>query len=114
PPLPVRPAMRFPLAICLFFSLCFPLHADDTWPQFRGPSGSGISKATGLPTRWDEKTNIVWKTAIHGKGWSSPVILGNQIWLTTAPPDGTSRWVLCIDRDSGKILHDLKLFDTPT
>jgi outer membrane protein assembly factor BamB len=106
--------MRFQLAILVIFSLCIPLHADDPWPQFRGPSGMGISRATGLPTSWDETTNIVWKTAIHGKGWSSPVILGNQIWLTTAPPDGTSRWALCIDRDSGKILHDLKLFDTPT
>jgi outer membrane protein assembly factor BamB len=87
--------------------------ADDSWPQFRGPNGTGVSKAVGLPTTWDEKTNIVWKTAIHGKGWSSPVILGKQIWLTTAPDDGTSRWALCIDRDSGKILHDIKVFDTP-
>jgi outer membrane protein assembly factor BamB len=105
--------MRFVLATLLFLPLSLPLHADDSWSQFRGPAGSGVSKATGLPTTWDEKTNIAWKTAIHGKGWSSPVILGKQIWLTTAPPDGTSRWALCIDRDSGSILHDIKLFDTP-
>jgi outer membrane protein assembly factor BamB len=105
--------MRFVLATLLVLSLSVPLRADDSWPQFRGPAGTGVSSATGLPTTWNEKTNINWKTAIHGKGWSSPVILDNQIWLTTAPPDGTSRWVLCIARDSGKILHDIKLFDTP-
>ena len=88
--------------------------ADDSWPQFRGPGGAGVSRATGLPTTWDEKTNIVWKTAIPGKGWSSPVVLGKQVWLTTAPPDGTTRSAVCIDRDTGKILHDIKLFDVPT
>jgi outer membrane protein assembly factor BamB len=105
--------MRFVLATFLFFSPVIRVNAEDSWPQFRGPAGAGVLKATGLPTRWDETTNIAWKTAIHGKGWSSPVILGKQIWLTTAPADGTSRWALCIDRDSGKIVHDLKLFDTP-
>jgi outer membrane protein assembly factor BamB len=106
--------MRFLFATFLFSSLSAPSYADDSWTQFRGPAGTGISRATGLPIEWDEKTNnIVWKTAIHDKGWSSPVILGKQIWLTTAPAEGGSRWALCIDRDSGKIIHDLKLFDTP-
>jgi outer membrane protein assembly factor BamB len=83
------------------------------WPQFRGPAGRGIADATDLPTHWSESTNIVWKTAIHDKGWSSPVVLGQEIWLTTAPSDGTARYALCIDRESGKILHDIKVFDTP-
>src|SRR5271165_3780321 len=98
--------MRFVFATLAILPFALALHADDYWPQFRGPDGTGVSKATGLPTVWNEKTNVVWKTAIHDKGWSSPVIQGKQIWLTTAPADGSSRWVLCIDRESGKILHD--------
>ena len=97
----------------LLLTLSLPARADDSWTQFRGPNGSGTSKATGLPTTWDEKTNVAWKVPIPGKGWSSPVILGKQIWLTTAPPDGKSRHALCLDRDSGKLLGNIKVFDTP-
>ena len=105
--------MRFVLATLVLLPFSLPLHADDSWIQFRGPGGTGVSQSTGLPAVWDEKTNIAWKTAIHDKGWSSPVVLGKQIWLTTAPADGSSRWVVCVDRDTGKVLRDIKLFDTP-
>jgi outer membrane protein assembly factor BamB len=90
-----------------------PARAEDVWAQFRGPNGTGLSGAKNLPTRWDEKTNIVWKTAIHDKGWSSPVVWGKQVWLTTARADGKELYALCIDRDSGKVLRDLKVFDVP-
>src|ERR1043166_4236225 len=60
------------------------VHADDGWPQFRGPTGQGIAEATGLPLQWSESENIVWKASIPGRGWSSPVILDGQLWLTTA------------------------------
>ncbi len=59
------------------------LHAA-TWPQFRGPEGNGHSEATGVPTTWSESDNIAWKTAIPGKGWSSPVVSGGLVWITTA------------------------------
>jgi outer membrane protein assembly factor BamB len=85
--------------------------ADDNWPQFRGPSGDGHSDAVGLPLRWSEGENVRWKTAIHDKGWSSPVIWGGQIWLTTATADGKKLFAMCVDRESGKILHDIELFD---
>src|SRR5207302_751926 len=97
----------------LLLALALPARAEDSWTQFRGPNGSGVSKSTGLPATWDETSNVVWKTAIPGKGWSSPVVLGKQVWLTTAPPDGKARHALCIDRDSGKIVQDIKVFDTP-
>jgi outer membrane protein assembly factor BamB len=84
--------------------------AADNWPQFRGPNGTGHSDATGLPTKWGEKENIVWKTAIHDKGWSSPVVWGNQVWLTTATADGKQMFAVCVDRDKGTILHDIKLW----
>ncbi len=85
--------------------------ADPGWPQFRGPEGTGHSGAKGLPLKWSEGQNVVWKTPIHGRGWSSPVILGNQIWLTTATPDGKQLFAICVDRQTGRIIRDLKLFD---
>jgi outer membrane protein assembly factor BamB len=84
---------------------------EENWPQFRGPRGAGHAVGAGLPVRWSETENVRWKTAIHGKGWSSPVIWGNQIWLTTATPEGHEMFAICVDRTSGKILHDLKVFD---
>jgi outer membrane protein assembly factor BamB len=85
--------------------------AGDNWPEFRGPTGDGHSDAVGLPLHWSETMNVKWKTAIHDKGWSSPVIWGNKVWLTTAPIDGKELYVLGIDWETGKILHDIKVFD---
>jgi outer membrane protein assembly factor BamB len=85
--------------------------AADNWPQFRGPDGTGHSDARDLPLNWSEKQSVKWKTAIHDRGWSSPVVYGKQIWLTTASPDGRKLYALCLDRDTGKIIRDLKLFD---
>jgi len=83
----------------------------ENWPQFRGPDGNGHSDAHGLPLHWSETRNVVWKTPIHDRGWSSPVIYGKQIWLTSASKDSRELFVLCIDRDTGKIIRDWKLFD---
>ncbi|QDT96786.1 outer membrane protein assembly factor BamB family protein [Gimesia aquarii] len=81
------------------------------WNQFRGPHADGTSKATGLPVKWSEKENIVWKTPIHGRAWSSPVVWKDQVWVTTATKDGKELGVVCVDLNSGKILHDKKIFD---
>jgi len=83
------------------------------WPQFRGADGNGVSTNTGLPLTWSETQNVRWKTAIHGRAWSSPVVLGRQVWLTTATPDGKQLFAVAIDKDTGKIIYDLKLFDVP-
>src|SRR6516225_5627392 len=93
------------------FFLAADAPAGENWPQFRGLDGTGRSDATGLPVRWSEKENVVWKTPIHDKGWSSPVVWGNQVWLTTGRADGKELFALCIDRATGKILHDRKVFD---
>ena len=85
--------------------------AGDNWPQFRGPNGDGISDAKGLPLTFGETENLRWKTPIHGKGWSSPVVWGKQIWMTTAPDDGKEMYAVCVDLGSGKIIHDKKLWD---
>jgi outer membrane protein assembly factor BamB len=83
----------------------------ENWPQYRGPTADGLSTATGLPVEWSESKNVVWKTAIHGKAWSSPVIWDNQIWMTSATEDGKQLFAVCVEGDSGKIVHDKLVFD---
>jgi outer membrane protein assembly factor BamB len=106
--------MRLPsiLLAVAFVSILPAAHAgDENWTQFRGPNGTGKSSATGLPLKWSEQENVRWKTHIHDKGWSSPVVWGDQVWMTTAREDGKELFAVCVDRESGKILHDLKVFD---
>jgi len=85
--------------------------AEENWFQFRGPRGDGSSPATGLPLTWSETENIKWKTPIHGRAWSSPVVWGDSIWLTTATDDGKQMSLLCVDFETGRIIHDLLLFE---
>ena len=85
--------------------------AEDNWPRFRGPQATGRSDATGLPTTWSETKNIKWKTPLHDRGWSSPVVWGDQIWVTAATEDGKIDYAICVDKDSGRIVHDLKLWE---
>ena len=58
--------------------------AAGTWPQWRGPRGAGQAEGKGYPLTWSDTENVAWKTAIPGRGWSSPVITGHQIWMTSA------------------------------
>ena len=85
------------------------------WPQFRGPGGLGVARATGLPTKWGPDENIVWKTPLPGAGTSSPVIIGDRIFLTCyrgygAPgqPQGDLKDltldVVSLKRNTGEIL----------
>jgi outer membrane protein assembly factor BamB len=85
--------------------------AAENWPRFRGPNGDGNSTETGLPITWSETEHVAWKTAIHGKGWSSPVIWNHQIWMTTAPEDGKELFAVCVDRETGHIVHDIRVFE---
>ena len=116
------------------FLFCFgsTLAASD-WPQWRGPEGQGHAHTSGLPLRWSETNNVTWKTTIPGRGWSSPVIESNQIWMTTAfespakPEDAERRLkadtgkqpltvleevrlhAVCVDKPSGRLLHNIEL-----
>ena len=74
-------------AFFLFVSVSS-LAAQDNWPEFRGPTGDGVAPAISLPTDLGDQANISWEIPIHGRGWSSPVIWGKQIWLTSATEDG--------------------------
>ena len=86
------------------------------WPEFRGPTGDGHAptgpggKAPGLPLHWSETNNVKWKTEIPYKGISTPVIMGDQVWITTATVDGHDFFALCMDRENGKVRFNEKLF----
>ena len=56
----------------------------DNWPEFRGPTGQGHAMAVDLPTQWNDATNVRFKQAVPGHGWSSPVVYDGQVFLTTA------------------------------
>ena len=103
--------MRFVLMTLSLTALVPALAVAENWPQFRGPNGTGRAEATGLPVKWSEEENVRWKTPIHGKGWSSPVVWGNQVWLTTATPDGHRMSAVCVDAATGKIVHDVLVFE---
>ncbi len=102
---------------CLFFvaglSSCSNSQTSSNWTQFRGENLSGIS-ANAVPVKWSDAENIAWKTPIHGEGWSSPVVLGNQVWTTTASEDGKVLFGVCTDFSTGKIIHDIKLIEPDT
>ena len=83
--------------------------AED-WPQFRGPGGEGHSAERHLPMTWSETENITWKVPIAGRGWSSPVLKDDQIWATTAESEGQSLRAVCLDRKTGRQLHNVEVF----
>ena len=83
---------------------------DQNWTHFRGSNLNAISGSVNPPATWSETSNIRWKTDLPGKGWSSPVVLDNQIWLTTATDDGKKMNGVCLDFNSGKTLYDILLF----
>ena len=94
----------------IFLVLLLALSPASDWPQFRGPTGQGISDEQGLPLTWSETENVRWKVAIPGKGWSSPVVQGDRIWLTAATEEGKSLRAISIDRNSGAIVQNVEVF----
>ena len=109
-------SFRIVLTACIFQIAAAAASQEFHWNQFRGPSGNGVSAiehsgTRSLPIHFDDKTNLRWKTPIHDLGWSSPVVWGDQIWLTTARDDGTEFFAICVDLNSGEIIHDIKVFE---
>ncbi len=111
------PSLR-PLSFLILaaFLVCIPLISQEpsSWTHFRGNDLNGISTETGVPVNWNDSTNIAWKTAIEGKGWSSPVVLGNQVWITTATDDGREMRAICADTETGAIIYNILLFNPDT
>ncbi|MCX6923596.1 MAG: PQQ-binding-like beta-propeller repeat protein [Verrucomicrobia bacterium] len=85
------------------------------WPEFRGPWGDGHAsapgdtKSIGLPLQWSETNNVRWKTEIPHRGWSTPVVLGGQVWLTTATLEGHDFFALGLDAETGAIRFNEKV-----
>jgi len=96
------------IAFC-FFGCKQVASQDKNWTHFRGSKLNGMAETEKIPLKWDA-SSIKWKTEIHDKGHSSPVIYGNQIWLTTATTDGKEHYAVCLDFQSGKVVHDIKVF----
>ena len=88
------------LTLCLAVSAVAPA---ENWTRFRGPNGQGISSETDLPLEWSGEDNVVWKAPIPGKGWSSPIVLGDHIFLTSAMEDGVSCRVIGVNRKDGSV-----------
>ena len=107
------------LLVAIFVINAPAVRAD--WPEFRGPHSNGhvapesSDDHSKLPVTWSESENVQWKTPIPGLGWSTPVVMNGQIWLTTATKDGHEFFILCVDAATGKVVHNKKLFhcDSP-
>lgn len=84
------------------------------WPQFRGANSDGRAEAAGLPTEWGPDKNVAWRTEVPGKGWSSPVLVGGKIFLTSAVPVGhggdLKLVALCYGAADGKLLWEQAVF----
>src|SRR5262245_24436715 len=84
------------------------------WPQFRGPGGRGVSADQRLPSTWSQTENLVWKTRLPGPGTSSPIVVGERLFLTCysgygvpdasgAGMDQLKRQMVCLDAGTGKV-----------
>jgi len=116
----MRSSFRGPAAVGLIVTAALAAAAGlcpaEGWPDFRGPSGQGQSAETGLPTSFSPTDRVRWQVAIPGKGWSTPIIDGGRVFLTTAVPSGESPPAkqslrgLCLDATTGATLWDRELF----
>ena len=101
--------------VILLIANCQQIKAQQNdWTHFRGSHLDGISAETEVPVSWNDTTNIIWKSDITGRGWSSPVVLGDQIWITSASENGKKMSGVCLDFNSGKIIFELPLFQPDT
>lgn len=95
----------------LLLLACAGTAAAQDWPGWRGPNRDGTSAEKGFPVRWSATENVAWKTEIPGDGYSSPVVAGDRVFLTSAV--GEDRTLLCLDRGTGKILWKKVLVTAP-
>ena len=103
------------VAAVLLVTISLPTVDAADWLEFRGPNGRGVSDVTGLPLTWnaEDGTNIVWKSAVPGLGWSSPVIQDGRIYVTTCvqkAADDRSLRAVCLSTSTGKIRWDVEVF----
>ncbi len=101
---PVKPSAMRPLVTPALLLACLltPLPASD-WPGWRGPRGDGHADASQkVPEKWTESDKVLWRAPIRGRGHSSPTVVGDRIYLTTADVAAQEQIVLCLDRATGR------------
>jgi len=110
----------FPTAVLAGACLFVGLFSGADWSRFRGPQTAGVAdetNAAGVPLSWEADENVVWKTALPGPGASSPIVVGERVFITSYSGYGLSKdepgeqsnlrhHLLCVDRTSGKILWE--------
>ena len=99
-------SMNHSIRHSVFFYILFQsglLFAGNTLNTYTDTNASGSSVAENIATTSGKSKNVKWKTEIHGKGWSTPIILGDQIWITTADKDGKKMYIVCVSKESGKV-----------
>lgn len=85
----------------------------EEWPCWRGPRGDGTSLETNLPTQWSATGHIRWKTPIPGTGHSSPIVVGDKLFVTTALEKQGDRVLLCLNRADGRIVWRSMVLTAP-
>ena len=85
----------------------------ENWPNWRGPSGDGVSAGKGIPTKWSSTENIAWRIAVPGEGHSSPIVWGDKVFLTSSLTEKNKRILLCIDRLSGQTVWKRDVVQSP-
>ena len=132
----VRP-MFSPLSLVIVLVQALLVHGGEgtNWPKFRGPNSDGVVEVGLLPINWDASHNVRWRVDISGRGWSSPVVWGDRVYLTTVvglgdgeepkkglyyggdrpdPPTDLHQWrVLCLDLNTGATLWDYLAHEAP-
>lgn len=128
----IAPAVRLALA-AMVAAVGAELQAQPNWPQFRGPQSRGVATGANLPDRWSATENITWKKDLPGRGWSSPIVWGDRVFLTTAinlgqseepkkglyfggdrpkPPESVHQWKLyCLDLNTGGVVWERLLHE---
>jgi outer membrane protein assembly factor BamB len=101
-------------AICALAALLPAFTQAENWPQFRGPTGQGISSEKNLPIQWSAGENIAWKTPLAIEGWSSPIVYGDRVYVTGTTEGGGKCHVMALDRKSGKIIWDKEVLTQET
>ena len=111
--------MKLSLLLAMVVLSCRPASAQGDWPQFRGPDGQGHAATERLPIEWSEGRNVAWKSPIAGLGWSSPVVAGGRVWITTAVEQpgverGISLRAVAFDAETGREVVNVEVFKIPT
>ena len=99
--------------VCLFVT-ALSIGAAENWPGWRGERGDGtVEKNANLPVNWSVPENVIWKTALPGKGHASPIIWKERIFLVEAVKDTEERVLICLDRKNGKVLWQKTVLKAP-